>query len=111
MQRLIPPLLALALSVGCGGRSAMKKGALSQGERQEYVEQTGALIPQELQKSFVEGVAAKGMTKEMVVFLYGQPDRTENDRYGIAWTDLVDSLPPSADMKDSIWNYFTPDSS
>jgi tellurite resistance protein len=81
MRRYIAYSLLAALCAGCASR-AVVKGALSSEERQEYVEQTGALIPQRLKEDFVAGKAAEGMTKEMVVFLYGQPDRTENNRYG-----------------------------
>ena len=87
----------------------MVKGALTAEERQEYVEQTGALIPQRLKDDFVAGKAAEGMTKEMVVFLYGQPDRTENNRYGISWNGEGDSA-SVVDGKDSLWNYFGSDS-
>ena len=85
------------------------KGALSPDERQEYVEQTGALIPQRLKEDFVAGRAAVGMTKEMVIFLYGQPDRTEQNRYGIGWNAAGDTVAVS-DASDSIWNYLGSDS-
>lgn len=86
------------------------KGALTEEERKEYVEQTGALIPFRLQKPFMEGVADTGMTREMVVFLYGQPDRTEVESYGITWTAAPDTTPPLADVRDSIWDYYATDS-
>jgi len=88
----------------------MVKGALTSEERQEYVEQTGALIPQRLKDPFVAGKAAEGMTKEMVIFLYGQPDRTENNRYGISWGAPENDTIAFTDMRDSIWNYFGSDS-
>ena len=88
----------------------MVKGALTTDERQEYVEQTGALIPQRLKEDFVAGKAAEGMTKEMVVYLYGQPDRTENNRYGISWSGAEGDTSPVSDNKDSLWNYFASDS-
>lgn len=101
--------IALALLAGCSNRATVK-GALSSDERQEYVEQTGALIPQRLKDDFVSGRAAPGMTKEMVVFLYGQPDRTENNRYGISWNGVDGDTAAIADMRDSLWNYFAADS-
>jgi hypothetical protein len=108
MRRNIPFSLVVAVCIGCTSR-AMVRGALTQDERREYVEQTGALIPQRLKEDFVAGKAAEGMTKEMVIFLYGQPDRTENNRYGISWNgDAGPSL--ASDAKDSLWNYFGPDS-
>jgi hypothetical protein len=100
-------LIALALDA-CSNR-AFVKGALSPDERQEYVEQTGALIPQRLKEDFVSGRAAPGMSKEMVVFLYGQPDRTEQNRYGIGWMDPGDTA-GLAVLTDSIWNYYGQDS-
>lgn len=100
-------LIAAALAA-CSNRASIK-GALSPDERQEYVEQTGALIPQRLKEDFVAGRAAPGMSKEMVVFLYGQPDRTEQNRYGIGWMAPGDTAGAS-DPSDSIWNYYGPDS-
>jgi hypothetical protein len=96
------------LAAGCSNHAGVK-GALSSDERREYVEQTGALIPQRLKEDFVSGRAAPGMSKEMVVFLYGQPDRTEQNRYGIGWMGANDTA-SLADMTDSIWNYLGPDS-
>lgn len=94
---------------GCSNRS-MVAGALTPDERQEYVEQTGALIPQRLKDNFIAGKAAEGMSKEMVVFLYGQPDRTENNRYGISWNGVEGDTTAVVDMRDSLWNYFASDS-
>ncbi|HKP96960.1 MAG TPA: hypothetical protein VJ385_14515 [Fibrobacteria bacterium] len=108
MRLHIPSFLLAAFCVGCSGR-AVVKGALTGDERREYVEQTGALIPQRLKEDFVAGRAAEGMSKEMVVFLYGQPDRTENNRYGISWNGETDSS-SVVDTKDSLWNYLGPDS-
>ena len=110
MSRILFPLLLLLAFAGCVSR-AVVRGALSPKEREEYVEQTGALIPQRLKDSFVAGKLETGMTKEMVVFLCGQPDRTENERYTISWTAHGDSLPALADSRDSLWNYFASDSS
>jgi hypothetical protein len=87
------------------------KGALTADERREYVEQTGALIPFRLQQPFMQGFADTGMSREMVVYLYGQPDRTENNRYGVTWSSRPDSVPPLSDPRDSIWIYFGADSS
>jgi hypothetical protein len=109
MRNYIPYSLLAALCVGCSSR-AMVKGALTPDERQEYVEQTGALIPQRLKDNFVAGKAAEGMTKEMIVFLYGQPDRTENNRYGISWNGVDGDTAAVADNRDSLWNYFGSDS-
>jgi hypothetical protein len=109
MRRYIFHSLLAALCVGCSSR-AVVKGALTPDERQEYVEQTGALIPQRLKDNFVAGKASEGMTKEMVVFLYGQPDRTENNRYGISWTGVDGDTALVADNRDSLWNYFGSDS-
>lgn len=108
MRRHAAACLFALLVAGCSNRAAVK-GALSSDERQEYVEQTGALIPQRLKEDFVAGRAAPGMSKEMVVFLYGQPDRTENNRYGISWTGDGDSS-AVVDMRDSLWNWFASDS-
>lgn len=94
---------------GCSSR-AMVKGALTPDERQEYVEQTGAFIPQRLKDNFIAGKAAEGMSKEMVVFLYGQPDRTENNRYGIGWNGVDGDTTAVVDIRDSLWNYFASDS-
>jgi hypothetical protein len=108
MRRHAAYALLTVLCAGCSNRAAIK-GALSSDERQEYVEQTGALIPQRLKEDFVAGRAAQGMTKEMVVFLYGQPDRTENNRYGISWSGDGDTS-AVVDMRDTLWNYFAADS-
>lgn len=109
MRRQAAYCLLAALCAGCANRAAVK-GALSSDERQEYVEQTGALIPQRLKDDFVSGRAAPGMSKEMVVFLYGQPDRTENNRYGISWNGGDGDTAAIADMRDSLWSYFASDS-
>jgi hypothetical protein len=105
------PLLGLALlaAAGCASR-AVVQGALSEEERREYVEQTGALIPFRLQQPFIQGIADTGMSREMVVFLYGNPDRTENDRYGLTWSAKPEPAPALADQRDSIWVYFDSDS-
>jgi len=108
MRRYALYSLLAALCAGCSNR-AVVKGALSPDERREYVEQTGALIPQRLKEDFVSGRAAPGMSKEMVVFLYGQPDRTEQNRYGIGWMEANDTA-TLADMNDSMWNYLGSDS-
>lgn len=114
-MRLPPPSrlllgLALLIAAGCSSR-AIVKGALTSDERREYVEQTGALIPFRLQEPFIQGIADTGMSREMIVFLYGQPDRTENDRYGLGWNSRPDSTPPLSEPRDSIWIYFASDSS
>lgn len=113
MRRLSPSRLLLGLAVlaaaGCGGR-AVVRGALSGEERREYVEQTGALIPFRLQQPFIQGIADTGMTREMVVYLYGHPDRTENDRYGIQWSATPQAAPALSHPGDSIWIYFDSDS-
>ncbi|MEO6095663.1 MAG: hypothetical protein ABIW76_08275 [Fibrobacteria bacterium] len=109
MRKYLSYSLFAALCLGCSNR-AMVKGALSPEERQEYVEQTGALISQRVKDNFVAGKAVEGMTKEMVVFLYGQPDRTENNRYGINWSGVVGDTIAVADNRDSLWNYFGSDS-
>jgi hypothetical protein len=109
MRRIAFSFLSAALCIGCSSR-AVVKGALTTDERQEYVEQTGALIPQRLKEDFVAGRAAEGMTKEMVVFLYGQPDRTENNRYGINWNGSEGDTTAVVDTRDSLWNYFGSDS-
>jgi hypothetical protein len=108
MNRAYAALLFLCMTA-CTSRSIVK-GALTSDERREYVEQTGALIPFRLQKPFVEGIADTGMTREMVVFLYGQPDRTEVERYGITWMAQPDTTPPLADVRDSMWVYYGSDS-
>lgn len=108
MRRYAVYGLLAALCAACSNRAAVR-GALTQDERQEYVEQTGALIPQRLKEDFLAGRAAPGMTKEMVVFLYGQPDRTEQNRYGISWMGARDTATLS-DQNDSIWNYLGQDS-
>lgn len=109
MRKYISYSLFAAVFVGCTSR-AMVKGALTPDERQEYVEQTGALIPQRLKDNFIAGKAAEGMSKEMVVFLYGQPDRTENNRYGISWNGVEGDTAAVVDIRDSLWNYFASDS-
>lgn len=113
MRRAYPsrllPALALLIAAGCTSR-AIVKGALTETERREYVEQTGALIPFRLQHPFIQGIADTGMSREMIVFLYGQPDRTDNDRYGLTWSTRTDSLPNLSDPKDSIWIYYGSDS-
>lgn len=101
---------AAVLAAGCAGR-AIVKGALTEEERREHVEQTGALIPVRLQQPFIQGVADTGMSREMIIYLYGQPDRTENEHYGVTWSSRPDSVPPLADLRDSIWIYFGADSS
>lgn len=109
MRRYAFFALSTAICLGCASR-ALVKGALTPDERVEYVEQTGALIPQRLKEDFVAGKAATGMTKEMVVFLYGQPDRTENNRYGIGWSASGADTIAVVDIRDSLWNYFGSDS-
>ena len=101
--------LAMLAAAGCAGR-AVVQGALSEEERREYVEQTGALIPFRLQQPFIQGIADTGMSREMVVFLYGNPNRTENDRYGMNWSATPGDAPALTDPRDSIWIYFGPDS-
>jgi hypothetical protein len=108
MRRYAFYSLIAAAFAACSNRASVK-GALSPDERQEYVEQTGALIPQRLKEDFVAGRAAPGMSKEMVVFLYGQPDRTEQNRYGIGWMAPGDTA-GVVDPGDSIWNYYGQDS-
>ena len=108
-MRRIPLCLLTACLAACTGK-AIIKGALTPEERADYVEETGALIPFRLQQPFVEGVADTGMTREMVVFLYGHPDRTEVERYGIAWSAQPDSAPAVSDVRDSIWIYYGSDS-
>lgn len=97
------------ITAGCASR-AIVKGALTESERLEYIEQTGALIPYRLQQPFIKGIADTGMSREMVVFLYGQPDRTESDRYGLTWSARSDSTPALADSRDSMWVYLDSDS-
>ena len=109
MRKYISYGLFAAVFMGCASR-AMVKGALTQDERLEYVEQTGALIPQRLKDNFIAGKAAEGMSKEMVVFLYGQPDRTENNRYGISWNGVEGDTAAVVDIRDSLWNYLASDS-
>lgn len=109
MRKYISYTLFAIVTAGCSNQS-MVKGALSPDERQEYVEQTGALIPQRLKDNFIAGKAAEGMSKEMVVFLYGQPDRTENNRYGISWNGVDGDTAAVVDIRDSLWNYFASDS-
>ena len=109
MRRYAAYCLLSALCAACANRATVK-GALTPDERQEYVEQTGALIPQRLKEDFVAGRATVGMTKEMVVFLYGQPDRTEQNRYGISWTGALADTAILVDQNDSIWNYLAQDS-
>jgi hypothetical protein len=106
-SRLVPGLLLL-LSAGCTKHAVVQ---LDEAERREYVEQTGALIPYRLQQPFIQGIADTGMSREMIVFLYGQPDRTENDRYGLTWSAAADSTPTLSDVGDSIWIYYAADSS
>lgn len=106
-SRLVPGLLLL-LSAGCTKHAVVQ---LDEAERREYVEQTGALIPYRLQQPFIQGIADTGMSREMIVFLYGQPDRTENDRYGLTWSASPDSIPTLSDVNDSIWVYYGADSS
>lgn len=110
MRRNLSCILFATLCLGCTNR-AVVKGALTTDERQEYVEQTGALISQRLKEDFVAGKAAAGMSKEMIVFLYGQPDRTENNRYGISWNGNEGDSIFVVDLRDSLWNYFGSDSS
>jgi hypothetical protein len=109
MSRAYIAFFLLCLSA-CTSR-AIVKGALTPEERKEYVEQTGALIPYRLQKPFTEGIADTGMTREMVVFLYGQPDRTDAETYGINWSAQPDTAAPGPDVRDSIWVYYDSDSS
>lgn len=109
MRQHLSCILFATLCLGCANR-AVVKGALTSDERQEYVEQTGALLSQRLKKDFIAGKAVAGMSKEMVVFLYGQPDRTENNRYGINWNGNEGDTAYLADQRDSLWNYFGSDS-
>ena len=108
MRRYAVYSLLAALCAGCSNH-AIVKGALSPDERREYVEQTGALIPQRLKEDFVAGRAAPGMSKEMVVFIYGQPDRNEQNRYGIGWMGANDTA-ALVDLNDSMWDYLASDS-
>ncbi len=105
--RLVPGLLLL-LSAGCTKHAVVQ---LDEAGRREYIEQTGALIPYRLQQPFIQGIADTGMSREMIVFLYGQPHRTENDRYGLTWSATPDSIPALSDASDSIWIYYGADSS
>jgi hypothetical protein len=102
-------LFLIGLCLGCSNRTIVR-GALTALERQEYVEQTGALIPQRLKAPFLSGNAAEGMTKEMIIFLYGQPHRTENNHYGFTWSTPALDTSRTLDTRDSLWNYFSSDS-
>ncbi len=95
--------------LACTAPSTLK-GSLSEQERREYIEQTGALMPQRLKDPFIIGKATQGMTKEMIIFLFGQPSRTESNHYGIHWSDQKIDAPDKVDLKDSLWNYLAYDS-
>lgn len=102
-------LLLVLLAAGCA-RQAFVRGALTEKERKEYVDYNGALIALRLQQPFMEGIADTGMSREMIVYLFGPPDRTESERYGITWSSVPRPAPPLSDMRDSIWVYFGSDS-
>ncbi len=109
MQARTFSLFLIGLCFGCGNRTIVR-GGLTEVERRDYVEQTGALIPQRLKGPFLAGNAAEGMTKEMIIFLYGQPNRTQNNQYGIRWSNPTIDTSRILDTRDSLWDYFSSDS-
>jgi len=101
-------LMIIPVFMSCAPHNAAKVVTTSE-DRKAFTEKPGSLIPQRLKDPFIAGKATTGMSKNMIVFLLGSPDRTENNRYGISWSATVDSI-KSANLRDTIWNYFASDS-
>jgi len=69
------PLLALLL--GCAANEAhLSDRGLTPKDRTEYLDQKGFGLPKNVQNDFLEGRVAPGMTRDMVLHLFGPPDRT-----------------------------------
>jgi hypothetical protein len=105
ITRIALILLALLVGMYACAPSAVKKGALNPEERQEYIENYGSTTSWEVRRAFVAGKVVPGMTKDLVVFLVGNPDRTAVEHYGASWGGSSDSLIDQSDTQDSIWEY------
>ena len=65
-------------------------------ERRDYIIQNGFGIPEHIKQAFLDGYLVEGMTKEMVQFLFGAPDRSADkdshweyvDRKGVLITGV-----------------------
>ncbi len=103
------PYFLIGMILACTTPAPVKK-SFSDQDRRVYLEQRGTLIPQRLKDPFIQGKATQGMTKEMIVFLYGPPSRTESNHYGIRWSDQKKDSLARVNLKDSVWNYLKSDS-
>jgi hypothetical protein len=82
-----------------------KRGALDPDERSDFIANYGTKTRWEIRKAFVEGKVVPGMTKDLVVFLVGNPDRTAAESFGVSWGKSSDSVVDQSDTRDSIWEY------
>lgn len=97
--------LACFLVLFACSSSPAKKGAIDPEERKDYIENYGAEISWEVRKAFVEGKVVPGMSKDLVVFLVGNPDRTAVENFGVSWGKSSDPVADQSDTQDSIWEY------
>ncbi len=74
--RLLAGLSGFLLLCCASGSASLSDRGISVAERNEYINQNGFVISKDLQKAFVEGILAEGMTRDMVLHLFGPPDRT-----------------------------------
>ena len=76
-------LTAMALSVmlmSCASSEArLSDRGLSPKDRREYMTQNGFGLSKEIQRAFVEGRLVEGMSRDMVLHIFGTPDRTSNE--------------------------------
>ncbi len=73
--------LALGVGIallGCAGGyiPPLTSRGIPAEERRDYIIQNGFGIPEHIKQAFLEGYLVEGMTKEMVQFLFGAPDRS-----------------------------------
>jgi hypothetical protein len=108
LRRALPWLalfISLFIALYACAPSATKKGAIDPDERREYIENYGASATWDVRKAFVAGKIVPGMTKDLVVFIVGNPDRTAVEHFGVSWGGSSDSLIDQSDTQDSIWEY------
>jgi hypothetical protein len=98
-------LLVWAFLLYACAPSAVKRGALAPEEREDYIESYGAKTNWTVRRAFIEGRLVPGMTKDLVVFLVGNPNRTAAENFGVSWGNSSESVIDQSDTQDSIWEY------
>jgi hypothetical protein len=104
INRLRWPLFWAVVLFACAP-SAVKRGALAPEEREDYIQNYGEGANWKVRKAFVEGKLVPGMTKDLVVFLVGNPNRTAAETFGVSWGKSSESVIDQSDTQDSIWEY------